>query len=197
MAAFNVEGVEVVTADGELRRASATENPDIFWAARGAGPAFFGVVTGYRLRLRPLPRAITTSVWTWPLDRIAEVERWMSEAVRTGPANVEFTAAMTSPPPPLAGAGKVVSAIATVFADSAAEASGTLAAIAASAPAAALDIQQGMPTPFDTLYDIIAQFFPEGARYAADAFWSDAPEGLFAGLAEGVATSPAPASFAS
>lgn len=53
-----------------------------------------------------------------------------------------------------------------------------------------------MPTPFDTLYDIIAQFFPEGARYAADAFWSDAPESLFAGLAEGVATSPAPTSFA-
>jgi FAD/FMN-containing dehydrogenase len=59
---FSIEGLDVVTADGELCRASASENPDIFWAARGAGPAFFGVVTAYRLRLQRSPRAITT--WT-------------------------------------------------------------------------------------------------------------------------------------
>lgn len=196
MAAFNVEGVDVVTADGVLRRASETENPEIFWAVRGGGPAFFGVVTGYRLRLRPLPRAITTSVWTYPLDRIAEIASWMSAAMRDGPANVEFTAAMTSPPPPLAGVGKVVSAIATVFADSEAEARGALAAIAMSAPPGALDVQREMPTPFGTLYDIMAQFFPEGARYAADSFWSDAPDALLGRLAAAVATSPSPASFA-
>jgi hypothetical protein len=61
VACHAVEGVEVVTADGGIRRASGAEEPDIFWAARGAGPAFFGVVTRYRLRLRPLPRAITTA----------------------------------------------------------------------------------------------------------------------------------------
>ncbi|MCO5082697.1 MAG: FAD-binding oxidoreductase [Rhizobiaceae bacterium] len=196
MAAFSVESVDVVTADGMLRHASESENADIFWAARGAGPAFFGVVTGYRLRLQPLPRAITTSVWTYSLDRIAEVERWMTGAMRTGPANVEFTAAMTSAPPPLAGAGKVVSAIATVFADNDTDAGDVLAAIAASAPNGALDIQQGMPTPFDTLYDIIAQFFPEGARYAVDSFWSNEPDSLLGSLAAGVAASPSPMSFA-
>jgi FAD/FMN-containing dehydrogenase len=196
MAAFNVENIDVVTADGILRRASETENADIFWAARGAGPAFFGVVTRYRLRLRPLPGAITTSVWTYPLDRIAEVESWMSATMRSGPARLEFTAAMTSAPPPLAGAGKVVSAIATIFAQDEAEASGVLAKIAATAPAGPLDVQQGMPTPFDTLYDIMAQFFPEGARYAVDSFWSDAPDRLLQGLAAGVAESASPTSFA-
>jgi FAD/FMN-containing dehydrogenase len=196
MAAFSVASVDVVTADGALRRASETENADIFWAVRGAGPAFFGVVTRYSLRLQALPRAITTSVWTYPLERVAEVERWMTEAMRTGPANVEFTAAMTSAPSPLVGAGKVVSAIATVFADSETEARDVLAAIAASAPSGALDVQQGMPTPFDTLYDIMAQFFPEGARYAADAFWSDDPDSLMRGLADGVTATPSLASFA-
>jgi FAD/FMN-containing dehydrogenase len=57
--------VDVVTADGELRQASESENPDIFWEARGAGPASLGVVTAYRLRL---PRAITTSAWTYDYD---------------------------------------------------------------------------------------------------------------------------------
>ncbi len=196
MAAFSVESIDVVTADGIFRRASEKENADIFWAVRGAGPAFFGIVTRYRLRLRPLPAAITTSVWTYPLHRIAEVERWMTAIMRSGPAHLEFTAAMTSAPPPLADAGKVVSAIATIFADSEAEARDVLGRVAASAPSGALDVQQGMPTPFDTLYDIMARFFPEGARYAADSFWSDAPDRLFQGLADGVAASASPTSFA-
>jgi FAD/FMN-containing dehydrogenase len=198
IATFGVDSLDVVTADGELRRASATENQDVFWAARGGGPEFFGIVTRYRLRLRPLPHAITTSVWTYPIEHIAEVERWMSDAMNTGPSNVEFTAAMTSAPPPLTGStAKVVSAIATVFADSAAEANATLARIGANAPAGALDVKANMPTPFDVLYDIMAQFFPDGARYAADAFWSnETTGGIFRGLADSVAAAPSPASFA-
>ncbi|GAB7355900.1 hypothetical protein MBLNU459_g6547t1 [Dothideomycetes sp. NU459] len=37
--------MEIVTADGEVRIASRTENSDLFWAARGGGQGFFGVVT--------------------------------------------------------------------------------------------------------------------------------------------------------
>jgi FAD/FMN-containing dehydrogenase len=42
----NLVSVDIVTADGELRRASATENADLFWAVRGAG-SNFGVVTSF------------------------------------------------------------------------------------------------------------------------------------------------------
>ena len=54
-AAEYVEAVDVVTATGELVRASATENADLYWAARGAGPGFFGVVTRFHLRTLPRP----------------------------------------------------------------------------------------------------------------------------------------------
>ena len=48
---FSLLSVDVVTADGSLVTASETENTELLWAARGAGPGFFGVATKYRVRL--------------------------------------------------------------------------------------------------------------------------------------------------
>ncbi|WP_082711891.1 FAD-binding oxidoreductase [Burkholderia singularis] len=52
--ADHVRWIELVTADGELRRISATDDPELFWAVRGAG-ANFGVVT--RMEVALVPRA--------------------------------------------------------------------------------------------------------------------------------------------
>jgi len=49
----NLLAVEIVTADGRLRTVSADEEPDLFWAIRGAG-ANFGVVTRLQFRIHPL-----------------------------------------------------------------------------------------------------------------------------------------------
>jgi len=46
---------DVVTADGELVRADATTNPDLFWAIRGGG-GNFGVATRFQFRLHDLPK---------------------------------------------------------------------------------------------------------------------------------------------
>lgn len=48
----NLRAVELVTADGRVVRASGTEEPDLFWAIRGAG-ANFGVVTSFEFELQP------------------------------------------------------------------------------------------------------------------------------------------------
>lgn len=197
IACHNVESVEVVLADGALVTASAAENADIFWAARGAGPEFFGIVTEYRLRLHELPRAIRTSVWTYGLDRAHEVEGWMSRTMSRVPRNVEFTAVISSAPPPLAGkADKTLAAVATIFADTEAEARQTLAIIQSAAPEGALDVQLSLATPFEVLYQIIGQFFPEGRRFAADTHWSADPARLLASLADAVEVAPSPESFA-
>ena len=54
MSIDNLESVDVVTADGQLRHASARENPDLFWGVRGGG-GNFGIVD--ELRIPPAPDA--------------------------------------------------------------------------------------------------------------------------------------------
>lgn len=73
MATHSITGAEIVTADGRLLRATPTENPDLYWAVRGVGPGFFGVVTRLHLQLYPAPRSIMASSYIFPLSELATV----------------------------------------------------------------------------------------------------------------------------
>ena len=46
----NVRSAEIITADGEVRRISADQDPDLFWAIRGGG-GNFGIVTSFEFQL--------------------------------------------------------------------------------------------------------------------------------------------------
>jgi FAD/FMN-containing dehydrogenase len=65
----NLLSVDIVTADGELRRASATENEDLFWAVRGAG-SNFGVVTSFEFQAHPIGPMVMVGAIFYPLDEI-------------------------------------------------------------------------------------------------------------------------------
>ncbi|MEA2133139.1 MAG: hypothetical protein QOC68_1048 [Solirubrobacteraceae bacterium] len=69
-AADNLLRVDIVTADGDLVRASANDNADLFWAVRGGG-GNFGVVTALELRLHPVTRVYAGTA-TFPIARAAE-----------------------------------------------------------------------------------------------------------------------------
>lgn len=71
LAADNVESVDLVTADGDVRTANAKQDPDLFWALRGAG-ANFGVATTIRYRLHPLEQ-VTGGLAAYPFDAAADV----------------------------------------------------------------------------------------------------------------------------
>jgi FAD/FMN-containing dehydrogenase/pimeloyl-ACP methyl ester carboxylesterase len=70
----NLLGVEIVTADGRVRRASRDENADLFWAIRGAG-ANFGVVTSFIFRLHEVGPTVYGGIIGWPFERADEILR--------------------------------------------------------------------------------------------------------------------------
>jgi FAD/FMN-containing dehydrogenase len=167
-ACFSVASVEVVLADGRLVTASAEENADIFWAARGAGPEFFGVVTAYHLRLQEAAKATSTCIRVYPAARVADVATWAEAVMADAPSCVEFTCKVTPAP-----TGPVIAAIATVFARTDAEACAIHNALGRGAPEA-LQVIGPMPTPMSALYEATEPSMPRGRRYAVDTIWSEA-----------------------
>ena len=63
----NVVSVDIVTADGQLRRASLDENEDLFWAVRGAG-SNFGVVTSFEFQAHPVGPMVMVGAVFYPLE---------------------------------------------------------------------------------------------------------------------------------
>jgi hypothetical protein len=76
--ANHVTAVELVTADGTLRRVDPDNDPDLFWAVRGGGGAF-GVVTALEFNLFPISQVYAGILW-FPVERAAEIlgawRRW-------------------------------------------------------------------------------------------------------------------------
>jgi FAD/FMN-containing dehydrogenase len=75
--------IDLVTATGELVRASAEENPDLFWGVRGGG-GNFGIVTEFEFRCVLLGTQVLAGPIFWPMEKSAEVLRfyrdWVAEA---------------------------------------------------------------------------------------------------------------------
>lgn len=80
----NVLSVDLVTADGESLRASATEHPDLFWGMRGAGHNL-GVVTSLELRLHPVGPEVLAGQVIYPFDDAERLLRVFREVIAQAP----------------------------------------------------------------------------------------------------------------
>jgi FAD/FMN-containing dehydrogenase len=75
LAVDNLLAAEVVTAAGNIIRASADEHADLFWALRGGG-GNFGVVTAFRFALHRLGPTVMGGLVFWAADDTTDVLRW-------------------------------------------------------------------------------------------------------------------------
>ena len=84
MSIDNLESMDVVTADGQLRHASASENPDLFWGVRGGG-GNFGIVTNFEFRLQPMQREVVAGTVNFPIARARDVLSMYAQYAATAP----------------------------------------------------------------------------------------------------------------
>jgi FAD/FMN-containing dehydrogenase len=91
---------EVVTAAGQVVRASQAENPDLFWGLRGGG-GNFGVVTEFEFGLHPVGPLLTAGLLLWPRAQSGEVIRFYRDYMASAPDEVGGAVAfLTAPPAP-------------------------------------------------------------------------------------------------
>jgi FAD/FMN-containing dehydrogenase len=85
----NVLAAEVVTAAGDVVRASATENADLFWALRG-GAGNFGVVTAFEFQAQPVSTVHFGTIM-FSLDDISQLVKSWAAAMRSAPDELSTT----------------------------------------------------------------------------------------------------------
>lgn len=93
----SVRSFEVVTADGELRTASATENPNLYWGLKGGGGTF-GVVTEIEIGLYPCAMLYGGSMM-FPFERAEEILTAYANWTATLPCEATVTATIMNFPP--------------------------------------------------------------------------------------------------
>ena len=173
----NVLGIDVVTADGDLVHASADAHSDLYWAARGAGPAFFGVVTRFHLRVHPMPAAFSHTTYAFPIDCFDELIAWAHDVLPTLDTLVEPVIVGTRiPPPGIDAGGEVVIILHATGMFETPEQARRLMAPLETCPVLDRALLRAFaePTSFDEENPIMDAQNPPGMRYSADCAWTDA-----------------------
>ncbi|RWG85879.1 MAG: FAD-binding oxidoreductase [Mesorhizobium sp.] len=94
----NLVAADLVTADGELLRASEDEHPDLFWALRGGG-GNFGVVTSFEFRLHAVGPTVLAGPILWDANHAGDVLRFYRDFVRDAPDELGTVVRFGTAPP--------------------------------------------------------------------------------------------------
>ena len=161
----NVTGMELVTADGRLVRATNDENPDLFWALRGGG-GNFGVVTGIDYKLYPVGPEVVGGVVAWPASDAPKVLEFYRTLAEKAPRELTLVALMRPAPAapwiPKEMHGKPIIAILACFSGNPDEGTRFVAAIKTfGSPVADMLIRR----PFTQLQALLDATQPKGRRY--------------------------------
>lgn len=188
----SVIGLDVVTADGERIHCSPDSHPEMYWAARGSGPGFFGVVTAFHLKVYPRPAICGSSLYVYPIELADEIFTWARAISGDVDRRVELQIVASKSVP---GAGVDQPAIvmaSPVFADSEDEATKALALLdTCPVRDRAIVAVPYAPADLATWYEGVMSNYPTGYRYAADNMWTSAPaDQLLPGIRRIIETLP-------
>lgn len=161
----NVISMEMVTADGQIVRASENENPDLFWGLRGGG-GNFGVVTKFEYKLHPVGPEIVGGLIAWKGEATANVlELYRTLAEKAPPELTCVVLLRNAPPAPWLAKeihGKPIAAILVCHSGAIEEGEKLMAPIKAFGSPVGDVIQR---RPYVTQQNLLDATQPKGRRY--------------------------------
>jgi FAD/FMN-containing dehydrogenase len=156
LAIDNLREVELVTAAGDIVRASADERPDLFWGLRGGG-GNFGVATWFEFELHPVGPTVTAGLVAHPLSAARDVLRYYRDLTRSLPDDLTAFAGLVHAPD---GSGMKLAAIVVCHAGDLDAGARAVAPIKAFGPPVVDEIG---PMSYEGLNRLLDGAFPRGA----------------------------------
>ena len=188
----SVLGLEVVTADGEKIYCDPENHPDLYWAARGSGPGFFGVVTSFTLRLHRRPAVLGTCLYMYPIEVADEVFSWGRSISSEIDDRVELQILTSHGAPETGSTGPAITVASPVFAESEEQATKALAALGTCPVIDRATVSLPyMETTLANWYAAVMTKYPPAHRYIVDnMFTSASAEELLPGIRKIIETLP-------
>jgi FAD/FMN-containing dehydrogenase len=188
LAVDNLRAADMVTADGSVVRASADENPDLFWAIRGGG-GNFGIAASLEYTLHQVGPTITGGVVAHPLPRAFDVLRFFRDTCASLPDEVMMVAALQTAPD---GSNAKMAGIAGGHCGSLDAGEAAFRSLKAFGPPV-MDMMG--PMPYTALNGMLDPGFPKGAlNYWKAQFLTDLSDDAIRTLIAGFQESPSPMS---
>ena len=176
----NLRSAEVVTAAGDIVRASDSEHPELFWGLRGGG-GNLGVVTSLEYQLHPVGPILLAGPLLHPALRAVEVIRFWRDYVDTAPDELGTMAAfITAPSAPFVPEylqGRPAVGIAVCWAGSVEDGERAVRPLREFGPPVA-DVVQ--PMPYTAVQAMFDESFPKGHQNGQRG--RDGPRGAGGGL---------------
>lgn len=155
LALDNLLSVDIVTADGELRTANATENADLFFGVRGTH-SNLGVVTSLQYQLHPVGPTVLAGMVIHPLEKGKEVLRFYRDYTRQAPEEMSAWAALLTAP----DGNPVVAILACYFGEQGGEQGEQVVQPLREFGPPLMDVIQ--PMPYVNAQSLIDESFPKG-----------------------------------
>lgn len=187
LALDNLQAADMVLADGSVTRASANENPDLFWGIRGGG-GNFGIAASLEYRLHPVGPIITGGLVAHPLARGVDTLKFFRDRCPTLPEEAMLAAGLLTAPD---GSMKIAG-ILLAHCGSLADGEALAKPIKAFGPPA---VDHMGPLPYTVQNSLLDAAFPKGAlNYWKAQFLTDLSDDCIKTLVECAAACPSPMS---
>ncbi|OCL07153.1 FAD-binding domain-containing protein [Glonium stellatum] len=189
----SIAAIDTITADGSFIHCDADQNSELFWAARGAGPGFPGIITRFYLQTRPSYSHMRSSAYSYSKGDYCRAMDWVLSISADFDSDTEIVAVSSYP---LGNDDIEITVLLVTFKNSEEAALKALQGAEDSHPTGTVGHWFCKSTSLEQEYNDQARANPEGHRYTADNAYIRNDANVAELLEEAFTTLPSRKSFA-